>query len=175
MPAVLVRSSESVDKFWNDSNSIASSQSLRTVMAKSRILLVEDNPHDRVLTLRALEEENPAYCVDTVEDGIEAMDYLLATGAHSNRAGEALPRLVLLDIKLPKMDGLEVLERIRANEITRLLPVVVLTSSAQQKDLIESYRLGINSYIQKPVSYDEFIKTAKQLGTYWLGLNKTPR
>ena len=145
------------------------------VMAKPRILLVEDNPHDRLLTLRALREEKLDDCVDTVEDGVEAMDYLLATGTHSDRAGEALPRLVLLDLKLPRMDGLEVLQRIRANEATRLLPVVMLTSSVEQKDLVESYRLGTNSYIQKPVKYDDFIKAAKQLGIYWLELNKTPQ
>ena len=144
-------------------------------MADRKILLVEDNPDDEALTLRALREQNLADLVYTAHDGAEAIDYLFATGAHSDRAGKSLPRLVLLDIKLPKMDGLEVLQRIRSNERTRLLPVVMLTSSNEEKDLIESYRLGTNSYIQKPVSFDEFLKAAKQLGVYWLQLNKTPQ
>jgi len=144
-------------------------------MAKARILLVEDDPHDRVLTLRALREEHLDGYVDTVEDGVEAIDYLLAQGAHRDRSGEPLPQLVLLDIKLPRMDGLEVLQRIRANETTRLLPVVMLTSSVEDKDVVASYRLGTNSYIQKPVKYDDFIKAAKQLGVYWLELNKAPQ
>lgn len=144
-------------------------------MTGRTILLVEDNPDDEALTLQALREEGLASFVDTVHDGVEAIDYLFATGPYSHRAGKSLPRLVLLDIKLPKMDGLEVLQRIRSNDRTRLLPVVMLTSSSEQRDLIESYRLGTNSYIQKPVSFDDFIKAAKQLGIYWLELNKTPR
>ena len=144
-------------------------------MANKRILLVEDNPDDEALTLHALQRENLADEVFVVRDGAEALEYLTCTGAHADRAGSDLPMLVLLDIKLPKMDGLEVLKRIRSNERSRLLPVVMLTSSNEQRDLIESYRLGTNSYIQKPVSFDEFQKAAQQLGIYWLQLNKAPR
>jgi two-component system response regulator len=143
-------------------------------MMEQKILLVEDNPDDEVLTLRALREQNLADLVYTVHNGAEAIDYLFATGQYRDRIDKKLPRLVLLDIKLPLMDGLEVLQQIRANDRTRLLPVVILTSSNEEKDLIESYRLGSNSYIQKPVSFDEFMMAAKQLGIYWLQLNKTP-
>jgi CheY-like chemotaxis protein len=136
------------------------------------VLLVEDNPDDRDLTLRAFERHQFGNAVVTVSDGQAALDYLLAPGPDG--ALQALPEIVLLDLKLPKVDGLEVLRRIRADERTKLLPVIVLTSSAEEQDLVQSYALGANSYVRKPVSFTEFMEASRQLGMYWLVLNRPP-
>ena len=144
-------------------------------MAKAKsILLVEDNPDDEVLTLRALKKNNLTNDVVVARDGVEALDYLFATGAHAGRNAKDLPTIVLLDLKLPKLDGLEVLKRLRANENTRMLPVIVLTSSREQQDLVSSYSFGANSYIRKPVDFDQFVTAVSQLGLYWLVLNELP-
>jgi len=143
-------------------------------MTKRVILLVEDNPDDAALVLRALKQGRIANEVVVARDGVEALDYLLATGAHEGRDVLDLPEVVLLDLKLPRLDGLEVLRRIRADERTRLLPVVVLTSSDEQRDMMESYNLGCNSYVRKPVNFDEFVDAVRQLELYWLLLNEPP-
>lgn len=142
-------------------------------MAEKTILLVEDNADDEVLTLRALRKNNIHNPVVVARDGAEALDYLL--GARGETEAEtALPTVVLLDLKLPKIDGLEVLRRIRADERTRLLPVVILTSSREELDLINGYRLGANSYVRKPVDFVQFVEATRQLGLYWLVLNEPP-
>ena len=138
------------------------------------ILLVEDNPDDEALTLLALKKNNIANKVIVARDGVEALDYLFGTGAHAGRNPSELPAVVLLDLKLPKVDGLEVLQRVRVDERTRLLPVVVLTSSKEEKDVIESYSLGANSYIRKPVDFEQFTESVRHLGLYWLVLNEGP-
>lgn len=138
------------------------------------ILLVEDNPDDEALTLRALRRANVANAVVVARDGTEALDYLFGTGVHAGRDTSVLPQVVLLDLKLPKLDGLEVLRRIRADDRTRLLPVVVLTSSNEERDRIESYSLGANSYVRKPVDFVQFADAVRQLGLYWLVLNQPP-
>jgi two-component system, response regulator len=143
-------------------------------MQNQLILLVEDNPDDEALTLRALKKSNVANEVVVARDGVEALDYLFATGAHAGRDPSAMPQLVLLDLKLPRLDGLEVLRRMRADGRTRLLPVVVLTTSSEQRDIVESYRLGANSYIRKPVDFVQFAAAVQQLGLYWLLLNVSP-
>ena len=143
-------------------------------MENKIILLVEDNPDDEALTLRAFKKNNIKNGVVVVRDGAEALDYLFATGRHAGRDAGNLPQVVLLDLKLPKVDGLEVLRRIREAEQTRLLPVVILTSSKEEQDLINGYRLGCNSYVRKPVNFDEFVEAARQLGLYWLVLNEPP-
>jgi two-component system response regulator len=141
--------------------------------ADKTILLVEDNPDDVALTLRALKKNNIKNAVVVAKDGVEALDYLFGTGAHEGRDLRDKPQLILLDLKLPKVDGLEVLQRLRTDPRTRLLPVVVLTSSKEQRDLIESYSLGANSYIRKPVDFDQFIEAVRQLGLYWMVLNES--
>ena len=138
------------------------------------ILLVEDNPDDEELTRLAFAECRIANRLEVARDGQEALDYLFAAGKHSGRDICDQPQVVLLDLKLPKIDGLEVLRRIRANENTRLLPVVILTSSKEERDMVESYSLGANGYIQKPVDFAQFLEAARQLGLYWLVLNETP-
>jgi CheY-like chemotaxis protein len=143
-------------------------------MKGKTILLVEDNPDDVKLTLRALQKNNILNEVIVAEDGVEALDYLFGTGKFAGRGTDLLPQVVLLDLKMPKMDGLEVLHRIRADERTKLLPVVVLTTSSEDKDRIESYKLGANSYIRKPVDFNQFLYAVQQLGLYWLVLNESP-
>jgi two-component system response regulator len=135
------------------------------------ILLVEDNPDDAELTLRALKKNNILNQVVLAHDGVEAIDYLFGTGTYAGRDTSALPSVVLLDLKLPKIDGLEVLKQIRAHELTRYLSVVILTSSKEEQDLINGYQLGANSYIRKPVDFNQFMEAVRQLGLYWLVLN----
>lgn len=142
-------------------------------MKERIILLVEDSPDDVDLTLRALKKSNVLNEVVVVRDGAEALDYLFATGTYSGRDSTVMPEVVLLDLKLPKVDGLEVLRQIRADERTKLLPVVILTSSSEERDVVESYKLGANSYIRKPVDFDQFIESVRQLGLYWLVLNES--
>jgi len=138
------------------------------------ILLVEDNPDDVELTLRAFRRYHLQNEVAVVNDGALALDYLLGTGEYAGRNLSQMPAVVLLDLKLPKMDGLEVLRQIRAHQRTRLLPVVILTSSSEERDLIDSYMNGANSYIRKPVDFDKFMRAVQQLGLYWLVLNEAP-
>lgn len=145
-------------------------------MNQGKILLVEDNPDDVALTLRALKSHNITNEVVVAQDGVQALDYLFGPGGAA--AGSDLPAVVLLDLKLPKVNGLEVLQRIRAEERTRLLPVVILTSSDEERDVIDGYSLGANSYVRKPVDFVEFTQAAQQLGLYWLLMNRpapTPR
>lgn len=139
------------------------------------ILLVEDNSDDEELTRLALEKSNIANTLDVARDGAQALDYLFRRGAYAERDPADLPTIVLLDLKLPKVDGLEVLRQLRADERTRLMPVVILTSSKEERDLATGYRLGANSYIRKPVDFDKFVEAVRQLGLYWLVLNEPPR
>ncbi len=143
-------------------------------MSEKTILLVEDNPDDVTLTLRALKKNNLLNEVVVARDGVEALDFLFCDGKFADRQPGHQPELILLDLKLPKVDGLEVLKRIRKHERTRLLPVVILTSSNEQSDIISGYELGVNSYIRKPVDFEQFIEAVRQLGLYWLVLNQTP-
>ena len=143
-------------------------------MNNKQILLVEDNPDDVKLTLRALERSRIANEVVVVQDGVEAIEYLSGTGKFSGRNSDVLPQVVLLDLKMPRMDGLEFLQRIRAEEKTRLLPVVVLTTSSEDRDRIESYKLCANSYVRKPVDFNQFAEAVQNLGLYWLVLNEAP-
>jgi CheY-like chemotaxis protein len=138
------------------------------------ILLVEDNPDDQALTLRALRKNNIKNEVIVARDGVEALDFLFGTGTYAGRDLSLMPQVTLLDLKLPKVDGLEVLRRVRADERTRLLPVVILTSSNEDRDRIDGYSLGANSYVRKPVDFAEFIEAVKSLGLYWLILNQGP-
>lgn len=138
------------------------------------ILIVEDNPLDLEMTLRGLRKANIANRIHVARDGAEALEFLFCEGAYADRRIEDAPRFVLLDLKLPKVDGLEVLARMKADERTRAIPVVMLTSSKEQRDLIESYQLGVNSYIVKPVDFENFVQAARELGSYWLMLNQMP-
>lgn len=138
------------------------------------IMLVEDNADDEELTLRAFRKNNILNPVVVARDGVEALDYLFGTGAHSGRDTRIQPQVVLLDLKLPKVDGLEVLRRLRADPRTRLLPVVILTTSNEDQDILASYQLGANSYMRKPVDFEQFLEAARQLGLYWLVLNVPP-
>ena len=143
-------------------------------MEDKMILIVEDNPDDEELTIRALKKNNIGNRLVVVRDGVEALDFLFCTGAYSNRDPNDLPQTILLDLKLPKVDGLEVLKRIRADDRTSLLPVVILTSSNEERDLLQSYKNGANSYVRKPVDFNEFLDAARQLGLYWLVVNEAP-
>ena len=143
-------------------------------MEKGTILLVEDNPDDVALTLRAFKKSNILNEVIVAQDGAEALNYLFASGDYAGRDTGVMPHLILLDLKLPKMDGMEVLRRMRADARTRLLPVVILTSSKEEQDVIDGYNLGCNSYIRKPVDFAQFSEAIRQLGLYWLILNETP-
>jgi len=143
-------------------------------MHQNTILLVEDNPDDEALTLRAFRKNQIASEVVVARDGVEALDYLFATGTHAGRDPHVQPQFVLLDLKLPRIDGLEVLRRIRANAFTKYLPVVILTSSNEDRDLVESYDLGANSYVRKPVDFNEFLEAARHLHLYWMTLNEVP-
>lgn len=143
-------------------------------MDNKTILLVEDNPDDEALTLRALKRNNILNEVVVARDGAEALDYLFGQGAYNDRTGGKLPEVVLLDLKLPKLDGLEVLRRIRSEPLTRRLAVVILTSSNEERDIIAGYDLGANSYIRKPVDFNQFMEAVRQLGVYWLVLNVPP-
>lgn len=135
-------------------------------------MLVEDNPDDEALTMRALRKNKISNQVIIARDGVEALDYAFGTGVYANRDMSTMPQVVLLDLKLPKMDGLQVLKRLKADSRTQLIPVVILTSSKEEKDLIAGYRLGANSYVRKPVDFNEFNETVRELGTYWLTLNQ---
>jgi two-component system, response regulator len=136
------------------------------------IMLVEDNHKDEELTLRALKKGKVTNPVVVTRDGVEALDYLFARGSHANRPAEDMPQVILLDLKLPRVNGLEVLKALRADERTKFLPVVMLTSSNEEQDLITSYSLGANSYVRKPVDFSQFVEAARQLGVYWLELNE---
>jgi two-component system response regulator len=138
------------------------------------ILLVEDNPDDEALTLRALVKNNVVNKIVVVRDGVEALEYLFGTGAYAGRDTSAMPQVILLDLKLPKLDGLEVLRRLRADPRTELLPVIILTSSREEQDLIKGYKLGANSYIRKPVDFPQFAEAIRQLKLYWLVINEPP-
>lgn len=138
------------------------------------ILMVEDNLYDEELALHALRNHNLANHIQVVHDGAEALDYVFCTGNYAHRSTEDTPRLILLDLKLPKIDGLEVLKRIKSDPRTKSIPVVMLTSSSQERDIVESYELGVNSYIVKPVDFEQFSQAVQQIGFYWLLLNQSP-
>ena len=143
-------------------------------MEEKIILMVEDSPDDVDLTLRAFKKNNITNQVIVAKDGAEALDYLYGTGMYAGRDTKELPVVILLDLKLPKIDGMGVLRSIRQNEVTRLIPVVILTSSAEQRDVVEGYKLGANSYIRKPVDFEQFVEAVKILGLYWTLWNEPP-
>jgi CheY-like chemotaxis protein len=138
------------------------------------ILLVEDNPTDAELTIRSLKKNNLANKLVWVKDGEAALDFIFATGSYVGRDVSLAPKVILLDLKLPKVDGLEVLKKLRGDERTRRIPVVVLSSSKDDRDMVESYKLGVNSYVSKPVQFEDFLKTVSELGLYWLLVNRVP-
>jgi two-component system, response regulator len=139
------------------------------------VLLVEDNPNDLELALHAFQRFKFANHIEVVRDGAEALDFLFCTGPYADRDPRIGPKLILLDLKLPKVDGLEVLQRIKSDERTKAIPVVVLTSSREERDIVESYRLGVNSYIAKPVDFVQFVEAVQQIGMYWIVLNEPPK
>lgn len=143
-------------------------------MERMEILLVEDDPRDVRLTMRELQAERYNAKIELARDGAEALDFLFCKGPYSERPADRPPKLVLLDLKLPKIDGLQVLREIKGNPATQAIPVVILTSSKEEKDMIESYKLGVNSYIQKPVDFEQFRETIRTLGIYWVGVNQPP-
>jgi two-component system response regulator len=147
---------------------------VRSEMRNKIILLVEDNPDDELLALRALKKNNLLSEVVVAHDGVEALDYLFGAGEYAGRDTNVMPQLILLDLKLPRIDGLEVLRRLRADGRTRLLPVVILTSSGEQQDMLDGYGLGANSYVRKPVNFEQFVRAVEQLKLYWLSLNEAP-
>ena len=138
------------------------------------ILFIEDNHHEAELTIRSLKKHNLANTLKHIDDGAEALDFIFSQGIHSGRENSPYPKLIILDLKLPKVDGLEILRQLKADERTRLIPVVVLTSSQEEKDVIESYKLGVNSYIVKPVNFESFTTAIADLGFYWFILNQSP-
>ena len=142
--------------------------------SNAEILLVEDNPDDVELTLHAFRRNNLSNQINVVRDGAEALEYLFCTGAYAERHIDGGPRVILLDPKLPKVDGIEVLRRIKGDPRTRMIPVVVLTSSREDRDIVETYKLGVNSYIVKPVNFEQFTEAVRQLGLYWMLLNQPP-
>lgn len=144
------------------------------MVQKNILLLVEDNPDDEELTLLAFEQSQIAHEVVVARDGVEALDYLFGTGIYADRDMNTMPALILLDLQLPRINGLEVLQRLRSDKRTKLLPVVILTTSNEQQDLINSYNFGCNSYLRKPVDYNQFVTAVQQLGMYWLLLNEPP-
>jgi CheY-like chemotaxis protein len=139
------------------------------------ILLVEDNPNDVELTLRAFKKHNLSNKVHVVNDGEAALDFIFCTGAYRNRDFQKPPKIILLDLKLPKIGGKEVLQRIKSDERTKIIPVVVMTSSQEEKDVFESYRLGVNSFVIKPVNFEKFVNTVAELGLYWMVINNPPK
>jgi len=143
-------------------------------MKNNLIMLIEDNPDDEALTVRALKKYKIVNEVVVARDGVEALEYLFGEGAHAGRDTREMPQVILLDLKLPKLDGLGVLRRLRADDRTKLLPVVILTSSNEEQDRVQGYGLGANSYVRKPVDFDQFVEAAKHLGLYWLVLNEPP-
>ncbi|MGZ4856737.1 MAG: response regulator [Methanobacteriaceae archaeon] len=143
-------------------------------LEEANILLVEDNPTDAELTMRALKRNNLANQLVWVKDGAEALEFIFATGRYSERNVDNFPKLILLDLRMPKVDGLEVLQKIKADERSRRIPVVVLTSSQEDRDIVESYKLGVNSYVSKPVEFDDFINAVSTLGFYWMLINNPP-
>ena len=138
------------------------------------ILLVEDNPNDVELTLHALKEHHLGNRIEVVRDGAEALEFIFNAGAYAHRSPDQHPKVILLDLKLPKVDGLEVLKRLKSDTRTRTIPVVILTSSREERDIVESYKLGVNSYIVKPVDFEQFTEAVRKLGLYWLLLNQPP-
>ena len=138
------------------------------------ILFIEDNPHEAELTIRSLKKNNLANTLKHIDDGAEALDFIFATGVYADREYTPNPRLIILDLKLPKVDGLEILRQIKTNERTKSIPVAILTSSQEERDIIESYKLGVNSYIVKPVNFESFAKAVAELGLYWFILNQSP-
>jgi two-component system response regulator len=142
-------------------------------MNEVEILLVEDNPRDLELTLRALRKNHLANAITSVSDGEQALDFLFARGKYAGRSMENAPRVVFLDLKLPKVDGIEVLRQVKADERTKRIPIVVVTSSAEERDRVESYELGVNSYVVKPIEFDSFVKTISELGFYWMAVNRS--
>jgi two-component system, response regulator len=146
-----------------------------TNISEVEILLVEDNPNDAELALRALRKHNLANKIHLVKDGAEALDFIFGNGAYAGRNIGNKPKVIFLDLKLPKVDGLEVLRKVKSDERTKTIPIVVLTSSHEERDLVESYKFGVNSYIVKPVDFDKFIQSVAQLGMYWMLLNKQPQ
>jgi two-component system response regulator len=142
-------------------------------MDEVEILLVEDNPQDLEMTLRALRKNNVANAITSVTDGDAALDFLFARGKYAERSIDHPPRVVFLDLKLPKVDGIEVLKKVKADERTKKIPVVVVTSSAEERDRVESYQLGVNSYVVKPIEFESFVKTIADLGFYWMAINKS--
>jgi two-component system response regulator len=142
-------------------------------MNEVEILLVEDNPHDLELTLRALRKNHLANSITSVTDGEEALDFLFARGKYLGRDVRNGPRVVFLDLKLPKVDGIEVLRQVKADERTKKIPIVIVTSSAEERDRVESYQLGVNSFVVKPIEFDSFMKTITELGFYWMAVNKS--
>lgn len=154
--------------------SLAAENQKGHILEDKIILLVEDNPDDVTLTERALKKSHILNRLVVARDGAEALDYLFCTGVYSDRDTSIMPEVILLDLKLPKIDGLEVLKRIRSDKRTKILPVVILTSSKEENDLITGYTLGANSYIRKPVNFNQFVEAIRQLGLYWLVLNEAP-
>ena len=144
-------------------------------MNEVEILLVEDNPHDLEMTLRALRKNNVANAITSLSDGEAALDFLFARGQFSGRDMNHVPRVVFLDLKLPKVDGIEVLRQVKSDERTKKIPIVVVTSSAQERDRVESYQLGVNSYVVKPIEFESFVKTITDLGFYWMAVNRPAR